>query len=68
MRLFLQSINGISRALHKLLKYFSGTINLTAFVPLYPVEAVIFCLNLNEALLLGKLSKGPAPIKAGSSL
>ena len=64
MRLISQLINGISRVLQKLLKYFSGTIILTSFVPLFPV--LFFCLNLNEALLPGKLSRAPASVKAGS--
>ena len=60
MRLTLQLINGISGVLQKLLKCFNDTIILKSFVPsscsiiLYH-ELVIFCLNLNEALLPGKL-------------
>ena len=55
IRLNSQLINGISRTLQKLLKYFNGTIILTAFAIPFPVEPVIFCLNLNEALFSGKL-------------
>ena len=68
MRLISRLIKGISRVLQKFLKYFSGTIILTAYVPSSPVEPVIFCLNLNEALLPGKLVRAPASFKAGSSL
>ena len=50
------------------LNYINGTIIWTAFVPLSPIEPAIFCLNLNEALLLGKLAKVPALVKTGSSL
>ena len=58
MRLTLLLINGISRVLQKLLKYFNGTIVSTYFVPLFSVLSPIFCLNLNELLLLGKSSAG----------
>ena len=51
----------------KLLKYFNGTIILTASIPSSPVEPVIFCLNLNETLLLGKLARMTASFKFGSS-
>ena len=44
--------NDISRVLQKLLKYFSETIISTSFEPFFPVGPVIFCLNLNEILLL----------------
>ena len=37
-------------------------------VPSFPTEPVIFCLNLNKALLPRKLSGTPASVKAGSSL
>ena len=67
MRLTSQLINDISRVLQKLLKYFKGTIILAAFVPLFPVEPVIFCSYLNESLLPGKLSRALALVKAGSS-
>ena len=68
MRLISQFTNGISSVLQKLLKYFNGTIIPTFFVPSFPVEQVIFCLNLNKALFPGKLATAPASIKAGSSL
>ena len=68
MILISQLINGISRFLQKLLKYFNGAIILTFFVPLFPVEPVIFCLNLNETLFPGKLARATASFKAGSSL
>ena len=67
MRLISQLINGISRFFQKLLKYFNGTIILTAFVPSSP-EPIILCLNLNEAFLPGNLSIAPTLVKAGSSL
>ena len=38
--------------LHKLLKYFNGTIILTFFAPRATVLFAVFCLNVNEALLL----------------
>ena len=57
MKLISPSINGISIVLRQLLKYSNGTIILTASVPSFPVESVIFCLNLNEALLVGKIVK-----------
>ena len=53
MKLISQLINGISRVLRKLLNYFNGTIISTFFVSSSPVEAVIFCLYVNEALLPG---------------
>ena len=68
MGLILQLINGISRALQKLLKYFNGTIISRSFVPLPTIWPVIFCLNLNESVLSGKLSIAPTPVKVGSSL
>ena len=64
MRLISQLLNGFSRVLRKLRKYSSGTIVLTAFVPLYPVKPVIFCLYLNEAMLLGKSPRVPAAVKS----
>ena len=67
-RLISQLINGISRVFQKVLKYFNITIISTFFVPSSPVEPVIFCLNLNEALLPGKLTAAPVSFKAGSSL
>ena len=68
MRIISQLINCILRVLQKLLKYFNGTIILTAFVPLFPIEPVISCLYFNEAQLPGKLSRAPASVKIGSSL
>ena len=56
------------QVLRKLLKYLDGTIILTAFVPSFPVEPVIFCLYWNEELLPGKISRTPASVKTGSSL
>ena len=47
VRLVFQLINGTSRVFQKLLKYFSGTIVSTFFVPLSAVELVAFYLNLN---------------------
>ena len=64
MRLILQSIIRISRVLQKLIKYFNGTIILTAFPPLFPVESVIFCLYFNGALLNGTLSRTLPSVKA----
>ena len=43
MGLVSQLINGISRVLQKVLKYFNGTITVTFFVSLASVSAVIFC-------------------------
>ena len=71
MRLIWKLFKGISRVLQKLLKYFNGTITSTSFVPPLAVLPVIFCLNLNEALLLltaGKLAVAPLASKNGSSL
>ena len=48
--------------------YFNGTIILTFFVPLFSAEPFSFCLNINKTLLPGKLLKGPASFKSGSSL
>ena len=64
-RLISQLINGISRVFQKVLKYFNITIISTFFVPSSPIEPVIFCLNLNEALLPGKLARAPRTFKAG---
>ena len=48
-RLTSQLINGISRVLQKLLKYFNGTIILTSFVlPPAGMLRVIFTLDLND--------------------
>ena len=50
MRLNSQLINGISRVLQKLLKYFNSTINSTSFVlPLAGVFPVVFILDLNDS-------------------
>ena len=50
MKLTSQLINGISRVLQKLLKYFSGTIILKSFVlPLAEVFPVISVLDLNDS-------------------
>ena len=49
-RLTSQLINGISRVLQKLFKYFNGTIILTSFVlPPAGVFPVIFTLDLNDS-------------------
>ena len=49
MRLTSQLINGISRVLQNLLKYFNGTIISTSFVlPSAGVFPVIFILDLND--------------------
>ena len=62
-------MNGISRVLQKLLKYFNGAITWTVFVfIIISCWTYYFCLNLNEALLPGKLSRTPASVKPGSSL
>ena len=50
MRLTSQLIKGISKVLQKLLKYFSGTIISTFFVPSSPVIPVIFTLKLIESV------------------
>ena len=68
MRIISELINCILRVLQKLLKYFNGTIILTSFVPLFPIEPVISCLYYNEVQLPGKLSRAPASVKIGSSL
>ena len=47
-----QLINGISRVLQKLLRYFNDTIILTIFVPSLPVLPAIFVLIFKKALLL----------------
>ena len=51
MRLFSQLINGISRVLQKLLKYFNGTIISTSIILTSAgVFSVIFILNLNDSV------------------
>ena len=50
MRLISQLINGISRVLQKLLKYFNGTAISTSFVlPAAGVFHVILILNLDDS-------------------
>ena len=50
IRLTSQLINGISRVLQKLLKYFNGTIISTSFVlPAAGVFPVVFILDLNDS-------------------
>ena len=70
MRLISQLIKGIWRVFQKNFKYFSDSVNSTSFFPLLPVMQVIFCLDLNEALLseAWKLATFAALVKAGSSL
>ena len=63
-----QLINGICRALQKLLRYFNGTIISTFFVSLFSVLPAIFCLNLNEVLISEKSFKTPALLKDGLPL
>ena len=49
MRLTLQLVNGVSRVLQKLLRYFNGTIISTSFsLPPAGVFPVIFILDLND--------------------
>ena len=69
-RLVSQLIKGVSSAFQKLFSYFNRSIISTSFVPPFPVWPVIFCLNLNEVLLLlssGKSIILPLLSKAGSS-
>ena len=71
LRLISQLIEGISRVLQKLPKYFSADVILTAFPPLLPVWPVIFSLILNElviSLAVVKSAIPPSSFKAGSSL
>ena len=71
MRLILQSIKGILRVLQKLLKYFNVKIISISFVLLETVSLVIFCLDIDESMLLlaaGKLVILPLASKKGSSL
>ena len=50
MRLTSQLINGISRVLQKLLRYFNGTIISTSFAfPAAGVFPAIFILGLNDS-------------------
>ena len=57
MRLILKLINGIARVLQKLFQHF--------FVRSSFVKPVVFCLNLNKALLTGKLSRVTTLLKTG---
>ena len=57
MRLILKLINGIAKVLQKLFQHF--------FVRSSFVKPVVFCLNLNKALLTGKLSRVAALLKVG---
>ena len=54
-RLISQLIKDISRVLQKFPNYFNSTIISTFFVLPATVTPVIFCLNLNESLLLAAL-------------
>ena len=47
-KLISQLIKGISKVLQKLLRYFSGTIISSFFVPLFSVRPVIYSFILNE--------------------
>ena len=67
MRSISELINSISRFFQKLPKNFNGTIISTFCGKLFCVESV-FCLNLNEVLLEGKLERVPSSFKAGLSL
>ena len=61
IRITSQLINGISRVLQKILKYFNGTIISTSFVlPSAGVSPVIFTLDVNDS--------EPAKLSFGSSL
>ena len=63
IRLISQLINGISRVLQKLLKYFNSILFLTSLLPIFPVLPAIFVLNLNKALLLLLSSAGKSSIE-----
>ena len=67
-RLISQLIKGISSDLQKLFRYFNGTIISASFVPPFAICSVVFCLNLNEALVLsvGKSIMLPLSSKTGS--
>ena len=56
IRLTSQLMKGFSKVVQKLLKYFSGTIISTFFVPLFPVLPVIFNLKLNESVRLSSVN------------
>ena len=65
LRLMSQLINGISRVLLKLLKDLNDTI-ISTFLVLSPLALlVIFCLNLNEAILQWKLLITSSSFKDG---
>ena len=65
LRLISQLINGISRVLLKLLKDLNDTI-ISTFLVLSPLALlVIFCLNLNEAILQWKLLITSSSFKDG---
>ena len=70
VRIISQLINSSPRGLQKLLRYFNGTIIPISFVSSFHVWPVIFCLNLNEALLLSSKKSiiTPELFKVGSSL
>ena len=57
MTLISKIINGISRTLEKLLKYFDETIILTSFGPLLAFLHTIFAVDLKEALLILSAAK-----------
>ena len=65
IRLISHLINGISRVLQTLFKYFNCTIILTYFVQSFPILPAIFVLSLNETLLL--LSAGKLAVATLSS-
>ena len=63
-------INGISKVLKKLLRYFNGTIISIIVCSIISCLTCYFCLNLNDVLLLSsrKLIKLSVLFKTGSSL
>ena len=69
MRFTSELISGISWVLQKVFKYLNGTIISTLIVPMLPVWAVIFSLNLNELVVLSLIKSTTATVlsKAGSS-
>ena len=52
MKLISQLINGISKVLLKLLKYFNGTLFLTLFAPLSPIFPAIFCAKFKRSTVV----------------
>ena len=71
MRLTSQLINGISRVLQKLLKYFNGiSIWILPVLPLLSIWPVIFVLKLKESVALAPLKSTISPLvfTAGVSL